>query len=285
MAHVAFIVLCALPLATHQITFSSLRSQEKMEIAAEVSARQVFADAGNLLQGLEADLAKVARMLHLSNSAASLVQLDSELDAASPSQPVKAAASAKPSQPVKAAASAKPAPHKKGIDATTAMHEMAKMKPEQMPAMLGLLTGMYDSWKDKISESNKKEKEQKESYEKTVKDLEAKKDQFKGNKEAIATYDRIENYWKRQRSISHRQYHTALKIMHSGMSKFKSVSEAMSDAIAGKKPSAKDLQTVGLAMPDVVFLQREVQHFASWAQAATHDLSQAKVLSDAVDVE
>ena len=33
----------------------------------------------------------------------------------------------------------------------------------------------------------------------------------------IATYDRIENYWKRQRSISHRQYHTALKIMHSGI--------------------------------------------------------------------
>jgi hypothetical protein len=273
MTLVALIVLCALPLATHQITFSSLRSQEKMEIAAEVSARQVFADAGNLLQGLEADLAKVARMLHLSNSAASLVQLDSELDATSPSKPVKAAASAKP------------APHKKGIDATTAMHEMAKMKPEQMPAMLGLLTGMYDSWKDKISEANKKEKEQKESYEKTVKDLEAKKEQFKGNKEAIATYDRIENYWKRQRSISHRQYHTALKIMHSGMSKFKSVSEAMSDAIAGKKPSSKDLQTIGMAMPDVVFLQREVQHFASWAQDATHDLSQAKVLSDDVDVE
>lgn len=262
MAQIALLVLCGLPLATHQ---SSFRSYQKMESASEEAARRTFADAGNLLHGLESDLAKVAQGLHL-NSVASLVQLDSKLDAT----------------PVKAAASAKPEPHrKKGIDATTAVKEMANMKPNQMPAMLGLLTGMYDSWKDKISEANKKEKEQKESFEKTVSDLEAKKAQFKGNKEAIATYDRIENYWKRQRSISHRQYHTALKIMHSGMSKFKSVSEAMSNAIAGKKPTSKDLQTMGMAMPDVVFLQRKVQHFAVWAQVATQYLKKAKVLSAA----
>jgi hypothetical protein len=276
MAQLVLLMLCGLPLATHQ---SSFRSYRKMESASEESARSIFADAGNLLHGLEIDLAKVAQQLHLS-SAASLVQLDSTLD----STPVKAAASAKKESatPVKTAASAKTESHKKrGIDATTAVKEMAGMKPDQMPAMLGLLTGMYDSWKDKISEANKKEKEQKESYEKTVADLEAKKAQFKGDAEAIATYDRIENYWKRQRSISHRQYHTALKIMHSGMSKFKSVSEAMSNAIAGKKPSSKDLQTMGMAMPDVVFLQRKVQHFAVWAQVAKQYLKKAKVLSAA----
>lgn len=242
-----------------------------MEKFSEASARRTFADAGNLLQRLEADITKVTQGLHLSNSVASLVQLDDKLDAT----------------PVKSVATAKPESHrKKGIDATTAVKEMTQItssapKPEQMPAMLGLLTGMYDSWKEKISESNKKEQEQKQAYEKTVSELEAKKAQFKGNAEAIATYDRIESYWKRQRSIAHRQYHTALKIMHSGMSKFKSVSDAMSNAIAGKKPSAKDLQTMGMAMPDIVFLQRRVKHFAVWAQVATKYLSKAKVLSDA----
>merc|ERR1719174_872279 len=127
-----------------------------------------------------------------------------------------------------------------------------------MPAMLGLLTGMYDSWKDKIGDANKKEQEQKKAFEKNMKDLEAKKALHKDSKDAMDTYDRIEKYWKRQRSISHRQYHTALKIMHSGMQKFKAVSGAMSNAIAGKKPSAKDLQAVGMAMPDVMLVQLSV---------------------------
>merc|ERR1719271_354300 len=156
---------------------------------------------------------------------------------------------------------------------------MAALKPEQMPAMLGLLSGMYDSWKDKIGEANKHEQEQKKAYEKTIKDLEAKKAAYKDSKDAQATYDRIEKYWKRQRSIAHRQYHTALKIMHSGMQKFKAVSGAMSNAIAGKKPSAQDLQTVGMAMPDVVLLQGEVRRLALWTQGASEDLHSARGLT------
>jgi len=166
---------------------------------------------------------------------------------------------------------------KKGMDATTAVKEMNKLKPGQMAPMLGLLTGMYDSWKEKIGEANTHEQEQKKAYDTTIKDLEGKKAQFKGSKDAQDTYDRIEKYWKRQRSISHRQYHTALKIMHSGMQKFKAVSGAMSDAIAGKKPTAKDLQTVGLAMPEVVFLQ--IQHLAAWTQGASEDLRGAQGIS------
>merc|ERR1740133_405307 len=121
--------------------------------------------------------------------------------------------------------------------------------------MLGLLDGMYENWKEKIGEANKKEHEQKVSFDKTIADLEVKKAKSKDSKDGAETYDRIEKYWKRQRSISHRQYHTALKIMHSGMQKFKGVAAVMSHAVAGKKPTAQDLQTVGLAMPDVVFLQ------------------------------
>merc|ERR1712216_183795 len=102
---------------------------------------------------------------------------------------------------------------------------------------------------------------------------------YKDSKDAQATYDRIEKYWKRQRAISHRQYHTALKIMHSGMQKFKAVSTAMDHAIKGKKPTAKDLQTVGMAMPDVVLLQ--VQELTRWSKHASEDLHGARVLSSA----
>ena len=71
------------------------------------------------------------------------------------------------------------------------------------------------------------------------KTAEVKSLKFNDTTDIAGTYDRIERYWKRQRAISHRQYHTALKIMHAGMQKFKAVSAAMENAIAGKKPSAQ----------------------------------------------
>jgi len=247
MARAALLVLCALPVVTCiQLANSALHT---VELAAERSADRTLAGASGLIDTLEADVAKIGQVLH---GKASLMQL--------------ASAPAK-----------KTAPHKKGMDATTAVKEMNKLKPGQMAPMLGLLTGMYDSWKEKIGEANKHEQEQKKAYDTTIKDLEGKKAQFKGSKDAQDTYDRIEKYWKRQRSISHRQYHTALKIMHSGMQKFNAVSGAMSDAIAGKKPTAKDLQTVGLAVPEVVFLQ--IQHLAAWTQGASADLHGAQGFS------
>jgi hypothetical protein len=250
MTSVVLAILCALPAVTHQLKFS-LRSNEKQEIASEALARHTFASAVSLLQDLETDLSHISKVLGAPTHVASLMQLESA-----------------------PASSAAPKAHKKGIDAAAAVKQMAKLKPEQMPAMLGLITGMYDSWKDKIGEANKHEQEQKKAFEKTVSDLEAKKAMYKDSKDAIATYDRIETYWKRQRSIAHRQYHTALKIMHSGMQKFKSVSAAMQHAIAGKKPTAKDLQTVGMAMPDVVLLQ-------TWTKTASQEISHAKLLSNA----
>jgi len=260
MALVALLVLCTLPAATHQLTFAA----EQTELSSELSAQRTFADSANLLHALEADMAHLAQAFHGPRSPAALVQLQSELSTA----PVAAAAVA-----------AKPkVQKKKSMDATTAlkaMDKMDKLSPGQMAPMLGLLGGMYDSWKEKIGEANKHEQDQKAVFEKTISDLEAKKTKADGSKGALDTYDRIEAYWKRQRSISHRQYHTALKIMHSGMQKFKSVSSAMKDAIDGKKPSAKDLQAVGMAMPDVVFLQTEVRELAVWTQTASEDVHTA----------
>jgi hypothetical protein len=257
MVLLAFLTLFTLPAVTHQLAVSSAQSLETTELAAEANADRTFSGASGLLETLEADVAHIWKVLHGSHSSTAFVQLTSELSSA----------------PV----AAKTAPHKKGMDAMTAVKEMDKLKPGQMTPMLGLLTGMYDSWKEKIGECNKREKDQKTVFEKTIQDLEKKKAADHGSKDANDTYDRIEKYWKKQRSISHRQYHTALKIMHSGMQKFKAVSSAMSAAIAGKKPTAKDLQTVGLAMPDVVLLQ--VQQLAAWTQEASPDLHGAKAVT------
>jgi len=268
MALMKLLTFCALPVLTHQYLLRSAHSaQQALESTEQLSADRSVAEATGLLNSLEDDISRLwTAMRGLHGSHASLVQLTSELSTANTSSP----SAAKPAG-AKAAA-----PHKKGIDATTAVKEMAKLKPGMpgMAPMLGLLTGMYDSWKEKIGDANKKETEQKAAYDKTVKELEAKKAMYKDSKDATDTYDRIEKYWTRQRSIAHRQYHTALKIMHSGMQKFKAVSSAMSNAVAGKKPTAKDLQTVGMAMPDVVLLQ--VQQLVDWTQEATKDISSAR---------
>lgn len=263
MALMRLLSLCTLltPIAAHKLAQSSLNA---IETAADISADRVLAPTG-LLDALEADVAHLWKALHGSRSTASLVQLASDLNSANASQPAVKAD--------KKMANLKGSHHKKGIDATTAVKEMGNLKGGLQatgPAMLGLLTGMYDSWKEKIGEANKREHEQKAEFDKTIKGLEAKKALYKANDtDAIATYDRIEKYWKRQRSISHRQYHTALKIMHGGMQKFKAVSGAMEHAIAGKKPNAKDLQTVGLAMPDVMLLQQ-------WTETARKSLRDAR---------
>merc|ERR1719335_793833 len=109
---------------------------------------------------------------------------------------------------------------------------------------------MYASWKDKIGSANKREKDEKASFDDEIKNLEAKKKKFAGDANATKTYDGIEKYWRRQRQIAHRQYHTVLKIAHGGMEKFKSVMHAMQAAVDGKKPDEKTLKAVqSMEMP------------------------------------
>jgi len=154
---------------------------------------------------------------------------------------------------------------------------------QQMPAMVNMLKGMYDTWKEKIGQANKREKEQKAAFDATIQDLEKKKQQL-SDKGATDTYNRIEKYSQRQRSISHRQYHTALKIMHSGMERFKAMQGAMKSAIAGKKPKSSDLKALGLeAAPEVVFLQRSVRHLSEWARSSVASVRVARQLSSSLD--
>jgi len=170
----------------------------------------------------------------------------------------------------------KKAAEKSKFDPTAAAAEMDKMGPAQMPAMLGLLKGMYGSWKDKIGTANKREKEEKHTFDDEIKNLEAKKRKFKDDANATKTYDGIEKYWKRQREIAHRQYHTVLKIAHGGMDKFKTVMHAMQTAVDGKKPDAATLAKVqSMEMPEVVLLQ-QVETLQRWSRGAVSLLRDAK---------
>merc|ERR1719159_339562 len=78
----------------------------------------------------------------------------------------------------------------KPVKAVVAKH--ADKKAAEMPAMLGLLKGMYASWKEKIGTANKREKEEKNTFDEEIKNLEAKKKKFKDDVNATKTYDGIE---------------------------------------------------------------------------------------------
>jgi hypothetical protein len=267
MARFALFLIAALPLVSSRMLQGS-SSEYKAAVQEAAEAMRVPAQ---LLDGLTADLGSLEESLRAPRS---LLQLSAE--------PKKVEQhSAKPA----AAAAPKAAAPKKELDTAKVVQQMAALSsnPAGMPAMSSLLEGMYDNWKEKIGSANKHEREQKKQFDATIAQLEAKKAAAKKTGESTETYDRIEKYWQRQRSISHRQYHTALKIMHSGMEQFKSVKGAMDDAIKGKKPTAKDLRAVGLATPDIVFLQQGVTTLRTWAKDASAALHDARELrADAI---
>merc|ERR550514_2362978 len=142
--------------------------------------------------------------------------------------------------------------------------------------MLGLLKGMYASWKSKISAANKNEEVEKHKFEVEEASVERKKKLFKGDQNATKTYEGIENYWKKQRALSHKQYHTSLKLMHSGMEKFKTMIGAMQGAIDGKKPNKQTLEAIGMMEPEVVLLQKQVKGLANWAKGASSILRDSR---------
>merc|ERR1719324_1451797 len=187
-----------------------------------------------------------------------------------------AATKGKPVKAVVAKHADKKAAEKPKFDAQAAVAQMDKMGPAQMPAMLGLLKGMYANWKEKIGTANKREKDEKKDYDEEIRNLEAKKKKFKDDANATKTYDGIEKYWRRQREIAHRQYHTVLKIAHGGMEKFKTVMKAMQSAVDGKKPDAATMKKVqAMEMPEVVLLQ-EVESLQKWTRGAMSGLRDAK---------
>jgi len=223
-----------------QLSLLSAAQERDYELAAD----KTFASASILLDELNRDMLRLQNFLPSAsaNKSVGLVQLN----ALEPKPPA--------------------------LDFGAVSEQMDHLGAAQMPAMMSLMDGMYESYKGKITESTKQEKMQKSHYDDTIQALEAKKTGV-SDAGCLDTYNRIEKYWTRQRSISHHQYHTALKIMHSGMEKFKSISAAMADAIAGKKQSSKNARALGLAPPDVVFLQ--VTDMVTWAKDSSVLINEA----------
>lgn len=174
--------------------------------------------------------------------------------------------------------------HRKPFDAQAVVQQMDsldQMGNAKLPAMLGLVTEMYGGWKEKIGVANKREKEEKTEFDATIKDLELKKKKSatgdaKFDANSTKTYDKIEKYWRLQRNIAHRQYHTMLKLAHAGMAKFKTVMNAMQAAVDSKKPDPATLKKVqAMEMPEVVLLQT-VESLTHWAHNTISLLRDAK---------
>jgi len=173
---------------------------------------------------------------------------------------------------------------RKSFDAQAVVMQMDSLNQigsAKLPAMLGLLTEMYGGWKEKIGVANKREKQEKTEFDATIRDLELKKKKSqtgdaKFDANSTKTYDKIEKYWRMQRNIAHRQYHTVLKLAHAGMAKFKTVMNAMQGAIDSKKPDAATQKKIqAMEMPEVVLLQT-VESLTHWAHNTISVLRDAK---------
>lgn len=261
-------------------------------VLEEKAAVKAFSDAVPFVNGIVSDISKLMRSVRnvesfLQTASQTTKQVNKTTAAKVASKTVgsvKPAANvtvdAKKTQNAtdsKKALLAKSTSNAQAFSTQNALESMKGMGVAQMPAMLGLMKGMYANWKDKISMANKKEQDQKKSFEAEIARLEEKKRGYKGDVNATKMYDNMENYWKKQRNLAHRQYHTSLKLMHAGMEKMKVMIGAMGDAVAGKKPTKKEMAKVEQMMPpEVVFLQRQVKLFAAWAKGATSMLRDAR---------
>lgn len=152
---------------------------------------------------------------------------------------------------------------------------LRKKDPKKDPMLTGMVSmmkDMYGKMKERIVKANEAEKQGKVDFEKRIADLEAKKKGMLSQGMKIDnTYDRIEDYWKKQRANSHRQYHNLLKLTHAGMSKFDKLMNLGKDAEAGKPLDTKALGEVRVGVPNVVLV--ELRSITSWAQSARSELA------------
>lgn len=155
---------------------------------------------------------------------------------------------------------------------------MKHLSSAQMPEMVLLLKQMYQHFKGRIGSSNRAEEKSKEKYKTELKELDAKKDQWRKSVpagEVSDTYDMIERHVKKERELSHRQYRTGLQVAHAGMDKFQTVISVMEKAISEKKLTKDDMKKLEkVAPPAPVLLQ--LKTLVSWARQAHGSLRAAR---------
>lgn len=160
---------------------------------------------------------------------------------------------------------------RKVMDATKGLTGKAMLAPA-----LGMLHGLYDDQKSRISGLNKREQKSKERFSEQEKQHNEKMAHFKDlldhHKISQGFYDnstrdenRLFNYWKSCRDRAHRQFHNQLKLTHGLMEKEKGMINAYNKALAdpeptkeGKKQFEKTAQQVA---PEIVFMQDSVREY------------------------
>merc|ERR1719359_1153740 len=140
--------------------------------------------------------------------------------------------------------------------------------------MLGMLKGLYQDSKDRISQQNAREEKSKKWFADKEAEHKAKlakiegkfkngtlSEEFRTNETRDET--RYFSYWSRCRERQHRQFHTNLKIQHAMMNKVKKMIDMYEKTLSGKasdqEQAKKQLGQVAGGMPEIVFLQ-EAQH-------------------------
>jgi hypothetical protein len=128
----------------------------------------------------------------------------------------------------------------------------AQMGKAMLKPMLAMLKGLYGDQKTRIGELNKKEEEskkrfatQKAAFDKRIQKIEDEVKQHKFSAEFGANqtrdYTQQFKYWEGVRSRDHKQFHNALKITHSLMSKEKDTIHQYEVALAsGKGKDSED---------------------------------------------
>jgi len=143
--------------------------------------------------------------------------------------------------------------------------------------MLGMLKGLYEDSKDRISQQNTREEKSKKWFAEKESEHKAKiasiegkfanhtlSEEFRTNETRDET--RYFTYWQRCRERQHRQFHTNLKIQHGMMSKVKKMidmyEKTMSSKPEDQKAAKKNLAAM-TGMPEIVFLQQAVSSFCA----------------------
>merc|ERR1740117_1375674 len=136
--------------------------------------------------------------------------------------------------------------------------------------MLGMLKGLYQDQKKRISELNKREEDNKKRFETEKK---AHDEKVKKHNETFTKHHMSAEFYKNQthdddyqwaymqrcRERNHRQFHTSLKLTHATMEKEKQMIKAYEEALASPVPTqkgAKDFAKIsGEVAPEVEFAQ------------------------------
>jgi hypothetical protein len=167
------------------------------------------------------------------------------------------------------------------MDATKGLMGKAMLAPA-----LGMLHGLYDDQKGRISALNKREQkskdrfeEQKKKHEEKLASLKDKLDHHKISKEffdnSTKDEDRLFKYWDSCRTRAHHQFHTQLKLTHGLMEKEKGMIGAYDKALADPAPTKEGLKAfnkvAGQAQPEIVLMQDSDVEFCASSLAIVNE--------------